>query len=309
MLFVGGYRAFFSFVAHAAAVSGPCCVSAWYLSASGSPTVMSSSSLGIQAPGHFTLRSRSASWYFHSFSSSTHGMFPRPSSSRNVQVVLPENPGKKFTTRAAPNKNASSHVLVSSSCPFLVFCLVSSSAWCSAKQKVGLAANLAPRSTRCVQPCCGISASPLRAFQRALSQQASLRVAEICGHPMLRCLSAPNTASAPPGVRTENCVAWFCDDVLMRDTASLVGWVVVVCCCCVLLLVVCALLFVVCCVWVLCVCVCCVLCVVCCVLCVVCCVLLVVCCWLLVVGCWLLVVGCWLLVVGCWLCVVVGCLL
>ena len=70
--FVRGYLFFFLLAARAAAVTGLCCASDWYLSASGSLTVMSISSLRIQALGHFTLRSRSASWHFHSSSSYHH---------------------------------------------------------------------------------------------------------------------------------------------------------------------------------------------------------------------------------------------
>ena len=62
----------YSSVARAAAVSGLFCASGWYLYASGSRTGMSISGLGIQAPGHFTLRSRSDSWHFHSSSSYHH---------------------------------------------------------------------------------------------------------------------------------------------------------------------------------------------------------------------------------------------
>ena len=135
---------------------------------------------------------------------------------------------KRFTKRAAPNENASSAFAstfsspisnrVSSSCPFSVFSLVSSNALRSARQKrggVGSGRSL-PRASlhvplgppvRCLKPCCGTSALPLRhkyskhpwavnprSFQRTLSQHDAIRIAEISVS------TAPQGSSMRPSV-------------------------------------------------------------------------------------------------------------
>ena len=70
--FVGGHRAFCLFRSSCRSRLQPVLCFRLYLSPSGSLIVMSSSRLGIQAPGHFTLRSRSASWHFHTSNSYHH---------------------------------------------------------------------------------------------------------------------------------------------------------------------------------------------------------------------------------------------
>ena len=137
---------------------------------------------------------------------STRGFSPRPASSRQVSSRSSRKSRRRFTTRATPNKNASSvcastfsspiSFRVSSSCPFLVFFLVSSSAWWSTKQKSALA--------QYSQHLWKVTAS--NAHCHDMLPYALLRSAATAAPPgssMLLCLSAP-----PLWVRTENCVAW-----------------------------------------------------------------------------------------------------